>query len=260
MTLEEKPWKTAITQEKDGKTFVRGYDLMEMAKKLNFTQAIFLVLRGELPSPKEEKMFNTIFVSTIDHGISPPSVIAARAVASGGTPLSTAVAAGVMTFGEAHGGAIEQCAKMLQETVKKSTDLQKQAEKIVEKARFNRERLPGFGHRIYSTDPRTVTLLEVAKELGFYGKHVELALEIEKGLEKAVGKKLCLNVDGCIGAIISEMGFDWRVGKGFFIIGRAPGLVAHVFEELSTERPFRRLSEEETEYKGVAPRKLELKK
>lgn len=257
MGIGEKKWKTAITQEKDGKTYIRGYELMEITKKLNFTQAIFLVLKGELPSEKEEKMFNAIFVSTIDHGISPPSVMAARSVASGGTPLSTAVAAGIMTFGEAHGGAIEQCAKLLQESIKKSDDVQKQAEKIVEKARFNRERIPGFGHRIYTTDPRTITMLEVAKELGFYGKHVELALKIEEGLEKAVGKKLCLNVDGCIAAIISEMGFDWKIGKGFFIIGRTPGLVAHVFEELSTEKPFRRLSDDETEYTGVKPRKLE---
>lgn len=256
MPIGEKAWKTAITQEKDGKTFVRGYDLTEIAKKLNFTQAIFLVLRGELPTQKEEQMFNAIFVSTIDHGISPPSVIAARAVASGGTPLSTAVAAGVMTFGESHGGAIEQCAKLLQETIQKGGDAQKSAEKIVEKARFNRERIPGFGHRIYATDPRTATMLEVAQKIGFHGKHVELALKIEELLEKAVGKKLCLNVDGCIAAIISEMGFDWKLGKGFFIIGRTPGLVAHVYEELSKEKPFRRLTEEETEYTGVAPRKL----
>ena len=256
MPIGEKAWKTAITQEKDGKTYVRGYDLTEMAKKLNFTQAIFLVLRGELPTPKEEKMFNAIFVAAIDHGISPPSIIAARAVASGGTPLSTAVAAGVMAFGEAHGGAIEQCAKLLQETILKGGDAEKSAEKIVEKARFNRERIPGFGHRVYTIDPRTITMLEIAKELGFHGKHAALALKIEELLEKSVGKKLCLNIDGCIAAIISEMSFDWRMGKGFFIIGRTPGLVAHVFEELSTQKPFRRLTEEETEYTGVAQRKM----
>lgn len=256
MTTEEKAWKTAITQKKDGKTYIRGYELMELAKKLNFTQAIFLILKGEIPTDKEEKMFNAIFVSTIDHGISPPSIMAARSVASGGTPMSTAVAAGVMTFGEAHGGAIEKCAKLLQETITKSDDIEKQAAKIVEKARFNRERISGFGHRVYTIDPRTVTMLEIAKELGFYGKHVELAKKIESDLERAVGKKLCLNVDGCIAAIISEMGFDWRAGKGFFIIGRTPGLVAHVFEELTTEKPFRRLKDEETEYTGVKPREL----
>lgn len=254
--LGEKKWRTAITQERDGRSYVRGYDLMEMARRLNFTQAIFLVLKGELPSESEEKMFNAIFVSTVDHGIATPSTTAARIVFSGGNPLNAGVAAGVLTLGDAHGGAIEKCAKILQEAVKSSSDVKRLAQKIVEKARFGRERIPGFGHRVYETDPRTVVMLEKAKELGFHGKHVELALGIEKGLEMAVGKKLCLNVDGCIAAVISEMGFDWRLGKGFFIIGRTVGLVAHVYEEWARERPFRRLDEEEHAFDGVEPRKL----
>lgn len=69
---------------------------------------------------------------------------------------------------------------------------------------------------------------------------------------------MVLNVDGGIAAVASEMGFDWRLGKGFFIIGRVPGLVAHVYEELTMEKPFsKRLDEEtETEYIGVPPREL----
>ncbi|MBI5553288.1 MAG: citryl-CoA lyase, partial [Candidatus Diapherotrites archaeon] len=79
---------------------------------------------------------------------------------------------------------------------------------------------------------------------------------LEAELEKSLGKKLCLNVDGCIGALISEMGFDWRLGKGFFIIGRIPGLVAHVHEEWVREKPFRRLQDEDHTFDGTAPRKL----
>ena len=54
------------------------------------------------------------------------------------------------------------------------------------------------------------------------------------------------------------MGFDWRLGKGFFIIGRVPGLVAHAYEELVYEKPFsKRLNEdEEVEYLGELPREL----
>ena len=67
-----------------------------------------------------------------------------------------------------------------------------------------------------------------------------------------------MNVDGAIAAIVSEMGFDWRLGKGFFIIGRTPGLVAHAYEELVMEKPFsKRLDEEkEVEYLGPGPREL----
>lgn len=67
-----------------------------------------------------------------------------------------------------------------------------------------------------------------------------------------------MNVDGAIAAVVSEMGFDWRLGKGFFIIGRTAGLVAHVYEELTMEKPFsKRLDEEkEVEYLGLSPREL----
>ncbi len=81
---------------------------------------------------------------------------------------------------------------------------------------------------------------------------------MEEEIFKQKGKRIVLNVDGAIAAVTSDMGFDWRLGKGFFIIGRVPGLVAHVYEELTTEKPFsKRLNEpEETEYTGVPPREL----
>jgi citryl-CoA lyase len=126
----------------------------------------------------------------------------------------------------------------------------------VEKARFKGERIPGYGHKIYDTDPRTVALLEVAEKHDLKGKYVEAALEIEKQLEKAVGKKLCLNIDGITAALISELGFDWQLGKGFFIIGRIAGLVAHVYEEQTREKPVRRIDEEDVDYDGPKPRDL----
>ncbi|HEX7456752.1 MAG TPA: citryl-CoA lyase [Candidatus Nanoarchaeia archaeon] len=250
--MTEKNWKSAITGHFEGVSHVRGYKLTEMLKKLSFTQAIFLVLKGELPNKKEETMLNAILVASIDHGMEAPSTTTARITASCGVPLSTAVANGVAAIGDSHGGAIDKAAKIFQEVVEKD----KSGTEIVEKARFKGERVPGYGHRVYATDPRTVALLEVAEKTGFKGKYIQVALEIEKELEKAVGKKLCLNIDGVTAALISEMGFDWRLGKGFFIIGRIAGLVAHVYEEQTREKPVRRISEEDVEYDGPKPRKL----
>ena len=99
-------------------------------------------------------------------------------------------------------------------------------------------------------------MLDIAKELHLAGKHVALASSIEKELEQAKGKKLCLNVDAAIAAIVSDMGFDWKLGKAFFIISRTVGLCAHVHEEQTREKPYRRLPEEACVYDGPAPRKL----
>lgn len=250
--VKEKKWKTQISSHADGLPHIRGYKVPEMLKKLSFTQAIFLVLRGELPSEKEEIMLDAILVAAIDHGVAPPSTTVARITASTGVPLSTAVATGIAAMGEFHAGAIEANAKLLQSAVKKGHS----ASDIVEKARFKSERIPGYGHKIYDTDPRTQAILEVAEKNGYKGKHIDLALEIERELEKAVGRKLPLNIDGITAAVISEMGFDPELGNGFFIISRVAGLVAHVYEEKTREKPVRRISEDEVDYDGPKPRNL----
>ena len=174
--MAEKTWKSGITKHFEGVPHVRGYKLTEMLKKLTFTQSIFLVLKGELPNKKEEVMLNAILVASIDHGVEAPSTTTARITASCGTPLSTAVANGVAAIGDSHGGAIDKAAKIFQEAVEKS----KSGDEIVEKARFKSERIPGYGHRVYDTDPRTVALLELAEKNGFKGKYIADALEIEK--------------------------------------------------------------------------------
>ncbi len=258
--MGEKKWRTEITTHVDHEVYIRGYRLLDLVGNLTFAQAIYLLLKGELPSEAESKMMEAIFVSVIDHGIAPPSVIAARSVASGGNSLNVGVAAGVLAFGSAHGGALEDAMRFMQEGVSSGRPV----EEIVSEYLSRKKPIPGYGHRFYKDfDPRTKRLMELAKRYGFFGKHCEFAEAVEREIEKQKGKRIVLNVDGAIAAVTSDMGFDWRLGKGFFIIGRVPGLVAHVYEELVKEKPFsKRLSEEEIEYTGPQPRELpsELKK
>ncbi|SNZ11731.1 citryl-CoA lyase [Hydrogenobacter hydrogenophilus] len=248
-------WRTAITQHLGHETYIRGYRLLDLVGNLSFAQAVYLILKGELPTERESRMMEAMLVSVIDHGIAPPSAIAARAVASGGNSLNVGVAAGILAFGSAHGGALEDAMKFMQEGVASG----KGVEDIVSEYLSARKPIPGYGHRYYKDfDPRTKRLMDIAKALEFYGKHCEFAQAVEEEIAKQKGKKLVLNVDGAIAAVASEMGFDWRLGKGFFIIGRVPGLVAHVYEELTTEKPFsKRLDEEkDVEYTGLPPREL----
>ncbi|ACO04700.1 MAG TPA: citryl-CoA lyase [Persephonella sp.] len=249
----EKKWRTAISWHFDHEAYVRGYKLADLIGTLSFTEAIFLVLKGELPSEREKRVLDSIFVSLVEHSIAPPSVIAARAVASGGNSLHVGVGAGILAFGEAHGGALEGAMRFLQENAEKDP------ETVVNEFFKEGKRIPGYGHRYYKKyDPRSLKIMEIAEREGFYGKYCEFAGKVEKIIEKIKGKKLVLNVDGAIAAVVSEMGFDWRLGKGFFIIGRTAGLVAHVYEELTMEKPFsKRLDEEkEVEYLGLSPREL----
>ena len=245
-------WKTGVAGQIDGKTVVRGYPLQDLIGNVSFADSIYLVLKGSLPSAPESKMMNAMLTACVDHGIAPPSVVAARTVFSGGNSLNSAVAAGALTLGDFHGGAIEQCMKLFEELLGdgKVADVQKLAKDKVTEMRAAKRRFPGFGHKLYKRDPRTVRMLELAQEYEFGGTYIDFAVAVQDALEENMGRDMPLNVDGVIAAILCDMGFDWKVGKGFFIIARIPGVVAHIVEEWSREKPFRRLPEGAYEYDG----------
>ena len=229
-------WKTEISSSGED-SVVRGVpreDVMEM----DFADAIWLLLKGEEASEKESEIFNMVLSSSIDHGVGNPSTVSARTVQSGGNDMNTSVAAGILSLGDKHGGAIEECMEILQS--------EKSAEEIVEEYLENGDKIPGLGHKVYDDeDPRTAEIFEKAEELGLSGKHVEKMKDIQDVFaDRKV--RLVLNVDAGIAAVMSDLDWEPELGKGFFIISRTPGLVAHVREEMD-EPDFRR---EEGEYKG----------
>ncbi|UCF07366.1 MAG: citryl-CoA lyase [Thermoplasmata archaeon] len=252
--MEPVKWKTGITKVEPNNIVTRGYPQDELIGNVPFAHVVFLLLKGEMPEEKEGKMMDAILTACVDHGVTPPSSQAARVVASGGVPMPTAIAAGLMSIGDFHGGAIEKGALFLQDGVKRMVEEGKNPEEmaaeLVAESREKKQRILGFGHRIHSDDPRTKKLLSLADELGIAGDHTALSRAIQIELEKALDRKMPINVDGCVAALISDMGFDWRLGKAFFLIGRAAGLTAQVYEEVSREKPMRRMWSAEVDYDG----------
>ena len=244
-------WKTAITNVAGNKETIRGYNLTDLIEKKSFVETIFLLLKGELPDSKETRMFNALFTAAIDHGPGAASAMSARIVASAKNSLHTAVAAGVLAMGELHGSAIEGAAKFFQEQV-----AEKKVDQLVKKLKDRKVRIPGYGHAVLTSDERSRSLFAVAKETGFYGRHCRFAQAVEKSLAAVSSKPLPLNIDAAMGAILSDMGFAWPIMKGFFIIARVPGLVAQTYEEIMQAEGLRRLSAEEIDYIGPAPRVL----
>src|SRR5919201_2484676 len=114
-------WNTAITRVEPNRVAVRGYDIAELMGCVSFGEAVYLILTSELPSPGITRLMDAILVSSIDHGATPPSALAARTTASTGASLSAAVAAGIMSINRHHGGAIEDCARQLKEIANRAT-------------------------------------------------------------------------------------------------------------------------------------------
>lgn len=244
-------WKTAISRVQPGEILVRGYPIEELVRQRSFGDVVFMLLTGELPLRNEGKLVEAIIIACCEHSLASPSAAAVRFVASAGVPLQTAVAAGVSAIGDTHGGAIEPCARILQGAVNDSHN----AEQVFADLKAAGKRLPGFGHRVHRRqDPRVIILLELAEEYSLMGPHATLAQELEKSAAKALGRALPMNVDGVIAALLCDMGIDPALGKAFFIIGRAPGYVAHAHEQVTRERPFKAPSHDQIEYTGPPKR------
>jgi len=253
-------WRTSISQVIPNHIRVRGYPIGQLMEKLDFGQAVYLVLKGELPTPAQGKMINAVLVATIDHSVMAPSACATRFVASGGSPLQSAVAAGIQALGPHHGGAIEDAQKMLTEAVKKAKEenktIEQKAAEVAQEYRDKKKRLPGYGHPYHKEDPRATKFFQLAEKFGFEGDHLRMCRAIGEAAEKAFGKKLVINVDAAMGGVLADMGFPWEMARGFFIISRAAGLVAHAFEEYTRERPFRAVPLDEVKYDGSPERNL----
>src|SRR5438876_4045580 len=252
-------WNTAITRVEPNKVAVRGYSIAELMGRVSFGAAVYLTLTGELPSPAVARLMDAILVSSIDHGATPPSALSARSVASTGATLSASVAAGIMSINRHHGGAIEDCARQLKAIVERATresiSIDEAATRTLAAMRETGERMPGFGHRLHTKDPRTARLFELAREAGVDGVHIRAARAVETAFA-AAKKSLPINVDGAIGAILADLGMDPAAFNGIFMIARTPGLVAHVTEEQIREKPMRRIDPVNHGYDGPPPRRV----
>src|SRR5258708_11219216 len=161
-------WRTALTSIAPNSILIRGYAVDEMMGRLSFADAVYLLLMGELPTPAIGRMLNAILVSSIDHGVTPPSTLATRNVATSGAPLKDCVAAGILAFGPHHGGDIETCMRFLDSglaLMRTGRSLQQAAEQKVEECLRQKELPPGFGHRFHTRDPRASRLFQMALEL-----------------------------------------------------------------------------------------------
>lgn len=255
-------WQSALTSIEPNKILIRGYPVDEMMGRLGFAEAVYLLLMGELPTPAIGQMLNAVLVSSLDHGVTPPSTLAARNVATSGAPLKDCVAAGILAFGPLHGGDIESCMRFLDSgltLVRGGKSLQDAADAIVAECVTQGAVPPGFGHRFHTRDPRASRLFQMALELELEGEHVRLIRAVERAVEKqteAFGRPLPVNVDGAIAAICADLGFAYELGNAIFLISRLPGLIAHAHEERAREAPMRQIDPKDHGYDGARNRRL----
>lgn len=254
-------WETAISEivskEGEEEVIIREQRLSQLVGKVTFAEMMFLLLKGDLPTKGQARVLDALLTASMEHGIAPPSMMS-RCLASYGSPIQAAVAAGVLAFGDWMGGAGEQFAKMLREHVEilnhekrviNDENLRDEARKIVEEAHRTGQRVAGFGIPFHKEDPRAPVLLKVAREEGIFGIYCRLATFIEEELGKSIGRRIPMNLDGVGGAIILDLGFPWQSARMFIITPRTVSMGAHYLEELGQKTRWRHIAQDQVEYK-----------
>jgi citrate synthase len=234
-------WRTSIAYKTKEKIVVRGYDNNELTGNVDFASMTFLVLTGELPSEKEKAVLDAMLVSLCEHAFSPSSA-ATRFVVSGGVPLNTAVAGGILAMGTRHASA-DIPAQTFQQGVRRcreeGIDIEACALDIVRKHRETGMILNGFHHPQHIRDPRVPRLFQIAEEHGTEGDHQRLALAMERTTELVYGRPFYLNGPGAFAALGSDLGLTPPQIKGLMILSRTVSLIAHALEENEREKGWR---------------------
>jgi len=236
----ERWWTTSIIDVQPGRIAMRGYPIEELIGRVTFPQMIWLMTRGDLPTPGQARLLEGALVASVDHGPHAPSIAIARMAATCGAELNNAMASAINVLGGVHGGAGQQCME-LYAAVRRRTAAGEDLRAAVLAgldgyAAIHGPIIGGFGHRWHPVDPRTAPLLALIDEAAAAGEiagdTVAIAREIEAVLGERKGKPIPINIDGATAAIFAELGFAPEMGRGLFILSRSVGILAHAREQM----------------------------
>lgn len=227
---------SAISTSNEHTIVVRGRDLAgELIGAIGFTDHIWLLITGALPTPAQRRVLDATLVAIAEHGLVPSVQASRMTLAAAPEALQGAVAAGIPGCGSVVLGSAEAAGQFLAEIASQAANggaVEAAVGKVVGEYRAANRAIPGFGHPLHKgQDPRARRLFEVAAEAGTSGRHVEIARSVERQLPQLVGRTLAINVSGAIPAVLLDAGYPLRALKGIPILARTPSLIAHLLEQ-----------------------------
>jgi citrate synthase len=234
----EPAFRTWIGSTTPDSITVAGRDLpSEIMGRLSLTELAFLLLTRREPTAGERRILDAVLVSLADHGFT-PSALSARLTYTGAPEaIQAAVAAGLLGAGSVFLGPAGDTAVFLAGALAGAgaTDddaLRDLAGTAVAECRETGRRVPGLGHPVHrDEDPRTPRLYELATEEGLLGPHLQLLRFVADAYADQAGRPLPINGAGAAGAALADVGVPSASVRGFVLIGRTAGLVAHLAEE-----------------------------
>jgi citrate synthase len=217
----------------------KGNDPVKPRDDLDYSANFLYMLNEKEPDALAAKIFDVCLILHVEHTMN-ASTFSARVTASTLTDPYAVVASAVGTLGgPLHGGANEEVIQMLEEIGSVEN-----VRPYVEDRLLRKEKLMGFGHRVYKVkDPRAIILQDLAEQLfAKFGadKYYDIAQEMERVVEEKLGHKgIYPNVDFYSGLVYRKMGIPTDLFTPIFAIARVAGWLAHWKEQLEENRIFR---------------------
>lgn len=217
----------------------RGLPVVAPRKDLSFAANFMNMLNDKEPTPTMERAFDVCMILHADHGLN-NSTFTARVVTSTLSDMYSAITAAIGSLrGPLHGGANEEVMVMLENIPSVEA-----AEKYVLERLAKKDKISGFGHRVYKAyDPRATYLKTLAKQLASDTGNIELynkSNRIEEVmLREKAAKGIYPNVDFYSATTYHCIGLKLDLFTPMFALSRISGWAGHVIEQLSDNRLYR---------------------
>lgn len=211
----------------------RDVDLVEdLIGKKSFTEVMIMQILGRDARPVDMRIVDAVLVTLMEHGMTPSAIATRLIYMSAPENLQGAVSAGLLAVGSSFVGTMENCSRLL-DRILAADDPEAEAAAIAAHHRAQKSPVPGFGHHLHKpVDPRAYKLLELGRaEPELAGRHIRALERLSAAVDAAAGRKITLNATGAVAALLGEIGVPTGVMRGFAVISRAAGLVAHIVEE-----------------------------
>ena len=215
----------------------KGLEVVPPDRSLNHAANFLWMLRGEKPSQTAVKTLDMALVLHAEHELN-ASTFAARVIAAPLSDVHSAITGAIGALkGPLHGGANEGVMRLLLTIDKLGAD----PVDYVKNMLAAKQKISGFGHRVYKTeDPRATHLRKMSEQLGADAgcpKWYQMSRAIELYINK--DKKLNANVDFYSASTYATLGIDIDLYTPIFAISRIAGWAAHVIEQLDDNRLIR---------------------
>ena len=202
------------------------------------------ILSGRIPDPRVAEIFDVCLILHADHEFN-ASTFAGRVTAATMSDMYSAICSAIGALkGPLHGGANQQVIKLLS-----AIGSPERVEAYIEGMISRKEKVPGFGHRVYKTeDPRATHLRKFSKELGRRSGEPKW-YEISRGIEEVmvakgmVDRGICANVDFYSASVYYYIGIPTDLFTPVFALSRIVGWTGHVLEQYADNRLIRPLGE-----------------